>query len=279
MLGISLNFSNLAFRQIGLDFLALLIAAPHPSPPSASLSFLDFLLESLSVPFCSYICCPLLDLSRSSLRRGILPEGFKGICMSEQSLAELSLKFDALSERFSQLSIQVENLLYRVEGLESARQEFSLVTSVRSGAAPSVGGASNSSNGDYNGLASEIPAVPDFVVRLCANLVGSKLSSRERATRAWEAGWWARFVLEEKIHKPRPTRPIELGNTTYVVLRADGHVCPLVCQKAGDYRFVVGDFKPNTLSHGFPSQSEAKAYCLGAGVEYPSKIFQWNSQQ
>lgn len=134
----------------------------------------------------------------------------------------------------------------------------------------------NSSNGEYNRLAALIPPVPDFVVRLCVQLSSGKLHYRESA---WEAGYWARFVLEGQISKPRPTGPIELANGYYVVLRAEGFVCPLVCTKASDYRSVVGDFLPSTISHGFPSQAEARAYCQGAGVEYPATVYQWSSSR
>ena len=66
---------------------------------------------------------------------------------------------------------------------------------------------------------------------------------------------------------------IDLANQCYIVLRAPGHQVPLLALRAGDYRHVVGDFTSDTISHGFPSQAEARAYCLGAGVEFP-----WSSR-
>ena len=195
--------------------------------------------------------------------------------MSEVQLLELSLKVDKVSEDLADLLSKVERLTQRVAELELRSQGFSLVSSRP---AASVSGAtSTSSNGDYNQLASTIPALPEFVFQLCAGLVSSKLSARERALRAWEAGWWARFCLEEKLRKPRPTKPIELSNTCYIVLRADGHTCPILCGKASDYRSVVGQFTESTLSHGFPSLAEARVYCLGAGVDFPNSTYQWSS--
>lgn len=198
--------------------------------------------------------------------------------MSDQLLLDLSLKVDHLSEQVAALSEQLVRLTIKVEAATSSSRSFQLVSGAGSVTAQSQ--ASHcSSNGEYNRLAALIPPVPDFVVQLCVQLSSSKLHYKERAARAWEAGYWARFVLEGHLSKPRPTGPIELANSYYVVLRAEGHTCPLVCTKGSDYRAVVGDFLPTTVSHGFPSQAEARAYCQGAGVEYPATVYQWSSSR
>ena len=133
------------------------------------------------------------------------------------------------------------------------------------------------SPGSRTDLATEIPPVPDFVLRSCANLSGGRLTSRQRAERAWTIGWWARFCLEGRITRPRPSTSIDLSNQCYIILRAPGFQVPLLVLRAGDYRHVVGDFTAETVSHGFPSQAEARAYCLGAGVEFPSRPSSWSS--
>ena len=61
--------------------------------------------------------------------------------------------------------------------------------------------------------------------------------------------------------------------------KAQGYLCPLYVTSASAYRAIVGDFKSDTLSHGFGSQAEAKVYCAGAGVAFPSAPHQWTSQQ
>ena len=43
--------------------------------------------------------------------------------------------------------------------------------------------------------------------------------------------------------KVRPSRPIGLANTCYIIIRAEGYTHPLLCQKASDYRAMVGNFK------------------------------------
>ena len=82
-------------------------------------------------------------------------------------------------------------------------------------------------------------------------------------------------MLQGRIRAPRPSPPIDLPNTVYVVLRAPGFETPLVCTRGADYRQVVGNFDRDTLSHGFPSVAEAKIYCAGAEVPYPTTIYQW----
>ena len=131
----------------------------------------------------------------------------------------------------------------------------------------------------YNSLALEIPDLPSEALRLCGSLRGGKLSFKQRAERAWTAGYWARFCLQGRVSKPRPTTPCDLANTTYVVLRAAGVSSPVRVEKASDYRALLGDFSgsPNTsVSHGFASKAEARVYCLGADVPYPEQVYQWS---
>lgn len=190
-----------------------------------------------------------------------------------------------LSERVALLELQLADLTsafnqFRLNSRQPSRStsEFHLVTSPSRDGAGSVGAGSVASSG-YNVLAEEIPTLPDFAARLCSNLTGGSLCGRERARRAWESGWWARFCLEGRLQKPRPSKPCDLANSCYVVLRAEGYDCPLLVTRAADYRAIVKEFKGDSLSHGFASQSEAKVYCLGAGVEFPQRTFQWSQGQ
>ena len=188
-----------------------------------------------------------------------------------------------MSSEESALARKVAELEARLEDLTAAFHQFRVTVrqsqptsgySVISSSPPSEAAASGTSS-CYNVLATEIPAVPDFAVRSCSLLSGGSLSHREHASRAWESGWWARFCLEGKVAKPRPSKPIDLQNQVYIVLKADGYDCPLLFTKASDYRAVVKDFQGATISHGFPSQAEAKIYCLGAGVDFPSQVSTW----
>lgn len=187
------------------------------------------------------------------------------------------------------LQLQVQQLLIRVEILErrvgelergeqhGAASDFELVSARNRPSSPTR--TTSSSSSTYNSLALEIPEVSGEALRLCGNLRGGKLSFKQRAERAWSAGWWARFVLEGRVSKPRPSTPCDLANTTYVVIRASGISEPVRVEKAADYRALLGDFTGSTstsLSHGFASKAEAKVYCLGANIPYPERLYQWS---
>lgn len=180
------------------------------------------------------------------------------------------------------LQLQVQQLLIRVDILEKKvgepekgrHDDFELVSAAARAPSPS---RTSSSASSYNALALEIPDLPSKALRLCGGLRGGKLSFQQRALRAWQAGYWARFVLEGRIGKPRPSSPCDLANTTYVVVRAKGVSEPVRVEKASDYRALLGDFTgASSLSHGFASKAEAKVYFLGVGIPYPEKLYQWS---
>ena len=116
-------------------------------------------------------------------------------------------------------------------------------------------------------------------LRLCGNLRGGKLSFKQGAERAWTAGHWARFCLEGRVSKPRPSTPCDLANTTYVVVRAEGITEPVRVEKASDYNALLGDFSGSpsvSISHGFASKAGAKVYCLALNIPDPEKLYQWS---
>jgi hypothetical protein len=78
--------------------------------------------------------------------------------------------------------------------------------------------------------------------------------------------------LEGKIEKPRPTPALNIKATIYVVLRAPGLLRPVAVTSAAEYYRVFPRFSPGSVSHSFPSQGEAKTYCLAAGVEFPALL-------
>ena len=198
--------------------------------------------------------------------------------MSREDFGELSRRVDSLAQQVAALTEAVGRLTLGGQASPLARSSYPEVLAAR--APESVAPSSvQSSSTIYNDLALEIPVVPDFAVQLCSNLRGGTFTARQRASRAWEIGYWARFVLDQRLEKPRPSRPIDLANACYVVLKAEGYTTPILCLRAADYRSIVGDFRQGTLSHGFPSQSEARVYCAAAGVSYPSSTYQWNPQR
>ena len=193
--------------------------------------------------------------------------------MNEDPIIILERKIDTLVERVEQLERELRVL--KEQRASASLGSYSAIGA--SSAASSVAGDTSSiASNDYNSLAETIPPVPQDVLRACSLLRGGGIPFADRAARAWEAGHWARFCLEGVLSKPRPTRPINLANQYYVVLRAEGFSCPILCDKAKDYRFVVGDFKAGTISHGFPSKCEAWVYARAAGVYLPAEPYRWS---
>lgn len=173
-----------------------------------------------------------------------------------------------LAHSIDLLTSQVADLSLRLDRIERGHQPGPYRSA---GSAASV---AESTSSQYDNLASQIPELPAWALDFCSTLREGKVSKKDRAIRAWEAGHWARFVLEGKIGKPRPSKPCDLPNSVYIVLQAEGYSCPLLCETAAIYRSVVKDFK-GTLSHGFASKSEAKIYCLAAGFSLPEVPHQW----
>ena len=121
-------------------------------------------------------------------------------------------------------------------------------------------------------IALGFPVVPDSCVALCRGLSVSDLGPQERAERAWLAGCWAGAVLAGLVDRPDPSAPISLQSRFYCVLRADGLASPVVCSSLSTFRRIVGHSLGSSVTHGFPSSSEARVYFSGAGLPYPSAL-------
>lgn len=263
------------FLQLGVSSNWFGLACPHHCYPSAlpslALSFVLGLFVGSIVTIGFGFWAFHLLLPRSS-------PSSQGVHSHPGS--RLSRLQGYLHERGPYLVERVVALETELRVLKEQRATLSLGSYSAVGASSATssvaGDVSSIASNDYNTLAEAIPPVPQDVLRACSLLTGGGVPFSDRASRAWEAGCWARFVLEGQISKPRPSKPLALPNQYYVVLRAEGFACPLLCDKARGYRYVVGDFKKNTLSHGFPSKCEAWTYARAAGYPLPSEIFRWN---
>ena len=204
----------------------------------------------------------------------------RAICMGSEA-GDLGAAVRDIQDQLRQLTLAVGRLATAISshnhqpGVGAASSTTSLPGAGSPYRAPSVASSSASTSQVYNELATEIPPVPPHVLELSVSLRRGPADSKERASRAWTIGYWARFVLEGRVSKPRPSPPVGLPNTVYVVIRAPGISSPVVCATGSDYRSLVGSFEGNTLSHGFPSAAEAKIYCAGANIPYPTTIYQW----
>ena len=260
---------------------------PLPGPVSCWLSLVDFALASFVLACSSAGHSIYLGLFAGhplSLLPHPVPAGtthldFRATCMGSEgadlrtTLLEIQSQLRALTLAVGRLAAAVDSQHHiPTQGAVAAASVAGGESSYRS---PSVASSSASTSQVYNELALQIPAIPDHVAELASALRRGSVDSKERASRAWTIGYWARFTLEGRVSKPRPSPPIGLPNAVYVVIRAPAISSPTVCTKGSDYRALVGEFDNSTLSHGFPSAAEAKIYCAGANIPYPTTIYQW----
>ncbi len=98
-------------------------------------------------------------------------------------------------------------------------------------------------------------------------LVGSSRTGLDRIQRAWRAGQWAKAVADGRIPTPNRTPPLDLKSRFYSVVRCPGLAGPTVFNSAGSYWQAIGDLTTSpSISHAFPSQTEARVYLAGAGI-------------
>eukprot|EP00435_Cladocopium_sp_Y103_P072211 s47_g39.t1 len=133
-------------------------------------------------------------------------------------------------------------------------------------------GSSPAASCGYNDVAKFITAVPQGALDLCSKLGGSEEDRRARAQRAWEAGKWARATIEGKVPTPRPSTKLPQKPTVYIILKAPNVRGPVRVATAAEYFKLIPSFDGNSVSHSFPSQAEARIYCIAAGFAYPAEF-------
>ena len=93
---------------------------------------------------------------------------------------------------------------------------------------------------------------------------GSVSSGQFRIRRAWQAGQWARAVLDQRASSPNRSEPLDLRCRFYAVLRCEGLDCPVVFRSPGSYWSALGSFSSgrgaSSVSHAFASECEALVY-------------------
>ena len=111
---------------------------------------------------------------------------------------------------------------------------------------------------------------PDFLETAGSRLSGASLSGSDRVRRAWKAGQWAGAVLQGRVGSPNRTPQLDLRPRYYVVLRNSQGPSPVVFSSSNSYWRSIGRLRDSdTISHSFPSETEARAYCAGAGIVFP----------
>lgn len=114
------------------------------------------------------------------------------------------------------------------------------------------------------------PAQPGpAVLALASQLRASGTDSTHRIRIAYLRGRQGASILRgDDTHFSGPRS--QLQNRCYVVLRARDHPEPFFTWNLATHQAAVrpppGDFDRSAVSHGFASQAEARAFCLGAGL-------------
>ena len=105
-------------------------------------------------------------------------------------------------------------------------------------------------------------------MHLCSSLSAAVRESRAR--RAWNAGLSASLVLGGETNYVDATPKLDIKNRLYVVLRHPGGEPPAVYSTFAAFKRAVGHLPGSqTVCHGFPTEEEARLFCLAAGQAYP----------
>ena len=113
--------------------------------------------------------------------------------------------------------------------------------------------------------------IPQYLLESARILRSSVSSPEERARRAWTAGCWAGAVLEGRIQTPNCTPSLQLPSRVYVVLRTQHNDDVQVTTSRSCYLRLVDHHRGFSVSHGFPTDTEARIYIAGAGRSYPAE--------
>ena len=127
------------------------------------------------------------------------------------------------------------------------------------------------------GRPSEVAELPADVRALAVRLAKNQPGGGERILRAARAGIGDRLVVNGGPISPEvvPALPY-LPTSVYAVLRAKDGSGPWVCNRILAYGALCGNpLAPVSVSRGFPSESEAKAYFWGSGLALEMPPLWW----
>ena len=120
-------------------------------------------------------------------------------------------------------------------------------------------------------IEASFPAIPRTLLDSARNLRSAVATPEDRARRAWLAGCWAGAVLAGRCATPNCTAPLALPSRVYVILRTATSNDVRVTHSRASYFQLVDNLRSSaTLSHGFPTETEARIYVAGAGRAFPS---------
>ena len=179
--------------------------------------------------------------------------------------------------------VELEDRVLALESLvrDLLRRQHGEVQSTASAADPVASSGSSVcpeflSENHQEVLEGKFPPVPASAKHICAKLTGGQYSQEQRARRAWVAGCWAKLALDKKVARAKPALPIDLANTNFVILRADGCTTPKLFEELGSFQRICQGSQCWPIGHGFASKAEARVYCLAAEVDFPPTVSRWS---
>ena len=194
----------------------------------------------------------------------------------DPSVVELALEFEGLQITVRGPPERTAGFLQQVAGL--SRGSHQVEGAPRSGPTSSHYGsplrseppaASSTAAETRDSILASFPPCPQRLLQLAARKLGGSAPAAEgRARRAWTAGNWARATASGRVSSPNKTPVIDLQNRYWVVVRASSCRAPRIFTTSGAYHRALGPLEgSDSISHAFPSETEARIYLEAAGLE------------
>ncbi len=119
-------------------------------------------------------------------------------------------------------------------------------------------------------IEASFPPCPGHLLDSLAPRLRGPISGESRIRRAWLAGCWAKAVCKGRIGTPNRSEAIPQANRYYCVLFCQRFSGARIYDSSRAFFAAVGRVDgSDTVCHGFPSDSECRAYFEGAGVAFP----------
>ena len=180
----------------------------------------------------------------------------------------LALEFEGLSISVRGSSSAAVDFVRRISSSSPAPSVISVPPASSFSHVSSVPSASPVSASETRAsIEASFPDCPVSCLRLASRLQweSSQYSREDRIRRAWKAGNWAGATIRGRVQSPNRTPTIDLGNRSYVVLRAPGIDSPQIFSTSAQFHRAVGDLAgTDTVCHGFPTKTEAEVYIAGS---------------
>lgn len=187
----------------------------------------------------------------------------------QDDVVDITLRFGNLSVSVSGPSGQASQLVSEITSVSSvlgSSRGYSERSSPARSSAPSEFAPVGETRAE---IEASFPVCPQRHLD-SASLLGRGISDgRERVQRAWTAGNWAKAVLRGRAGSPNRTPQLSLQPRFYVVLRAEGVETPACFRSSRSYWSALGGAHGSSISHSFPSETEARIYCEAAGFTFP----------